>query len=109
MLRTANVQLNVVGLGILADYHAGVDTFTRSDKERTALLGIEETVSQCFSGFKGDERTVFPVLDLAFIWGIAIKGGIHNSVSLRVSQEITSVSDQPAGRDGEFKSCVGAV
>mgnify|MGYP000703663396 CR=1 FL=1 len=31
----------VVGLGILADYHAGVDTFTRSDKERTALLGIE--------------------------------------------------------------------
>ena len=41
-----NVQLNVVGLGILADYHAGVDTFTRSDKERTALLGIEQTVSQ---------------------------------------------------------------
>ena len=73
MLGLADVQLDIVALWILSDDHAAVDLFTRSNKEGTAILSIEQTVSQRLAGFKGDERTGLAVGNIALIWTVFIE------------------------------------
>ena len=53
-------------------------------------------------------REPFSVLDLAFIWGIAIKGGIHNSFPF-VSVRKSSVSIGPRDRMENSSLIIGAV
>src|SRR5699024_1326546 len=40
----ADVQLDILGFSVLPDDHSGIDLLARPDKERAALLGIEQAV-----------------------------------------------------------------
>ena len=44
LLGLADIDLDILGLRVLADNHTGVNLLARSDKQGTALLCIEQTV-----------------------------------------------------------------
>ena len=55
LLLFADVAFNVFPLSVLPDYHTGVNLFTRTNKEDTALLRIIKTVGDGFACFKGNQ------------------------------------------------------
>ena len=107
MLGLADVQLDVVGLAVLSDDHAGVHLFARSDKEGAAFLGGEQTVGDGLAGFKGDQRTLLAVLDISLVGTVAVVGGVQDTVSF--GEEFAPVADQTARRDGKLQTVLAAA
>ena len=68
----------------LTDHHTGVYLFSRPDEESTTLLCGEETVSYGFTGFKGNQRSLFAVLDVALVWSIVVKDRINDTISFGI-------------------------
>ena len=73
MLGFADIYFNVVCFSVLANYHTGVNFLAGADKEDSTFLGAVETVGYGFSGFKCNQRSLFAVLNIAFVWGISVK------------------------------------
>ena len=109
VLGLTDIYVDVNGLAALSHDHAGVDFIAGADEELAALLGVEESVSDGGSGLKSDQGTLLAVGDISLIRRIIVKYRVHNSVALGICEEISSVTDQAAGRNGELKSCVAAV
>ena len=109
MFGLADVDVDVHGLAALPHDHACVDFIAGADEELAALLGIEETVSDCGPCFKGDQGSLLAVSDISLVGRVLVKDRIHYAVALGIGEEIASVSDQAAGRNRELKSRITAV
>ena len=88
------IQFNVLRLSALADDHAAVDFFTGTDEEGPSVLGRKETIGYGLSCFKGDQRSLLPVLNVSFIRSIAVKGSIQDSGTFSGGQEVSPETDK---------------
>src|SRR5699024_6277748 len=109
MLRLADIELYVLRLGALSDYHSRIDFFTGTDEQGSPILGVEQPVGHGFSGLKGNQRPLVPVLQISFIGTVAIKNSIHDAVSLGVGEKFPTVADEASGRNGEFQAGIAAL
>ena len=98
-LRLADIDFDVFRLTGLTDDHTGVNLFTGSDKQCTALLCIEQTVGDGLACLECDQGALLAVLDIALVRRIAVKYSVHDTVALGVGHELTTVSDQTAGQE----------
>ena len=57
VLPLADIYYQVFCLGRSADNHAFINRNACADKQRAALLGVKQTVGDCFAGFKGNQGT----------------------------------------------------
>ena len=73
MLGLADIQLDVFGLTILSDNHTAVYFFARPDKQSSTLLSGEQTVSNCLTGFKCNQRSLLTILDISLVWCISVE------------------------------------
>ena len=99
MLGLAGVNLDVAGLGVLADDHALVDRRLDADEELTALLGVEKPVGRRFSRLGCDERAGGTRLHLALEGVIALENRVHDALAAGGGQEFAPVSEEAAARD----------
>ena len=109
MLGLAYIYFDIVCLAVLSDDHTGVYFFTRTDEKSTTFLSIEQTVSNRFSGFEGDQGALFTILDVALVWSISVEQCVHDTISLGVSHEFATVSDQTTGRDRKFQTGISTA
>src|SRR5699024_7199033 len=91
-------------LGRNADHHALVYLCTRVDEEDTAILRVEQPVSDRLARFEGDERTGIAAADVAFIGLIFKEDGVHDPFTLRRGEKFALISEQPAGGNEKFEA-----
>ena len=108
MLGLADIDFDVLCLAALAHDHAGIDLFAGTDKEEASFLSVEQTVGNSRALLKGDQGSLLPVGDVAFIRRIAAEDRVHDTVALGIGQEIAPVADQAAGRDIELQTGIAA-
>ena len=109
MLCLADIQLDIFCLTILSDDHSRINLFTCTNKESTTFLGTVKSVSYRLTGLECDQRSLLTVLDISFIWSISLKTCIDDTISLCISHELTTVSDQTTCRNQELKTGITSV
>ena len=93
MLGFAHVQLNIFGFSVLTDDHTGVYFGAWSDEQSSSVLGREQAVGNGFTRLIGDQRALFAVLKVTFIWGITVIDGVQHTGSFGDGQELVAESD----------------
>ncbi len=69
LLLLADVYSHVLAARVLADDHAFVYHRAGADEQRAALLRVEQTIANCLTGLKGNQRTGSTLLDVAPLYG----------------------------------------
>ena len=109
VLGLANVYFYVIGLAVLTDYHTGIYLLAGTDKQSTALLGIEQTIGNAVTGLKCDQGTILTVGNISLVRTVTIEDLVHDTVTLGIGHELTTITDQATGRDGKLQTGVTAI
>ena len=109
LLFLADIQFDVFLLRIFPDDHTGIYFFARTDEQITAILCVEQTISNGFAGFKCDQGTLFAVADLTFKRCIAFKNRVDDTVAFGIGHKLATITDQTAGRDHKLQTGVAAA
>ena len=104
MLRLADIDLDILGLRGLADDHAAVNLLTRSDKEGSSRLCLEETVGDRLTGLEGDECAVVTIVHVTLVLAVAVELGVQDTVTLGIGHKLTTVTDEASRRNLELES-----
>ena len=104
MLCFADINFNILRFVAFTDNHAGVNFHAGSDKQRTAVLRIEQAIGNGRTAFEGDQAAQTAVGKFTLERTIAGKFGIDDTGTLGIGHEFISETDQTAGGDIKLKA-----
>ena len=90
------VDLEVLGLGVLADHHAFVELLAGRDEEDAALLQHVERVADRLAIAHRDQDAVLAALDRALVRAVSLEQAVHDAGAARVGEELAVIADQAA-------------
>src|SRR3546814_17682856 len=96
LLRLHRVDLEVVGLRILADDHALIERLAGRDEEDAALFQGAERVGDGFAVAVRDEDAVLAALDHALVGAVFLEAAAHDPGAPRVGQEFAVLAEPAA-------------
>jgi hypothetical protein len=110
LLFLGDVDVHVVGAGVLADDHALVDLGGGLHEEGAALLQVDHGERRHNTGAVGDHRTVGAVLDRTGPRLVALGDGCRDAGAAGVREELGAEADQATGGNDELHAApAGAV
>src|SRR4051794_30038702 len=101
LLGLQGVDLEVLGLGVLADHHAFVEHLAGRDEEDAALFQHVEGVSDGRALFHRDEDAVLAALDRALVRAVALEQAVHDAGAAGVREELAVIADEAAAGRAE--------
>ena len=101
LLLLGDVDVHVVGAGVLADDHALVDLGGGLDEEHAALLQRRHGVRRRRTGAVGDQRAVVARADLAGPRVVALGDVVGDAGAAGLGEELGAEADQAARGDDE--------
>ena len=102
LLFLAHVDRDILLLGGDAHDHALVHRHARPDEQRTALLGIEQTVAHALARLEGHEGAGVPAGQVALVGGVAVKHAGHDALAAGVGHELVAIAKQAAAGNEEL-------
>src|SRR6476661_3525682 len=110
LLLLGDVDVHVVGAGVLADDHALVDLGGRVDEERAALLEVDHRVGGDDALAVGDERSARAGRDGAEPRLVVLEDVVGDARSARLGEELGAEADEAtAGHEELHADPAGAV
>ena len=109
MLGLTYIYFDIICFCIFTDDHTRINFFTGTDEECSTLLSTVQTISYRLTGLVCNQRSLFTILDISLIWSVSVECSVHDTISLCVCQEITTVTDQTTGWDTELKTCISTI
>src|SRR3546814_2911733 len=91
LLRLHRVDLEVVGLRILADDHALIERLAGRDEEDAALFQGAERVGDGFAVAVRDEDAVLAAFDHALVGAVFLEQAVHDPRSEEHTSELQSL------------------
>ena len=104
LLLLRDVDVHVVGAGVLADDHALVDRRAGADEQLAPVLHVGEGVGRRVAGAVGHEDAGLAARDLALPLHPALEQGVHDRGAAGVGQELGADADEAAGGDLELEA-----
>src|SRR4028119_1441463 len=103
LLGFQGVDLEVLGLGVLADDYAFVELLSGRDEEDAALLQRVQRIGDGLALLHRDEDAVLAALDRALPGAVFLEQAVHDAGAARVGEELAVIADEAArrGREGE--------
>src|SRR5262249_58221868 len=91
---STRVDVQIRGVGVLADDHSLVDLDARSDEQLAAVLDAEQRVGHSFTGAIGDDRAVGSLGDVAKPRRVSIELAADDSLAAGDGEELVAKADQ---------------
>ena len=101
LLGFGRIHDEIVVARVFPDNHPFIHFIARLDKERAALLEIEEAVTVGFAEIAGDHHAAQTADDIPFPRSECLKDGSEDSKTRGAGEEIVAIAHESAGRDEE--------
>ena len=102
LLLAAHVDRDILLLGGDAHDHALVHRHARPDKQRAALLCVEQAVAHALAGLKRHQRAGAPAGQIALVGGVAVKHAGHDALAAGIGQKLVAIAEQAAAGNEEL-------
>src|SRR3954449_7005705 len=101
LLGLEGIDLEVLGLGVLADDHALVEHLPGGDEQHAAVFERAQRIGDRWPLLHRDQHAVLAAGNRALVRAVAFEQAVHDAGAAGVGQELAVIADQAAARRAE--------